>query len=458
MKNKKYTKSFYFTDALMIRIFFAILIVIMIIALIPTLRPKYSETEKRTLNKFPEFSFTALFSGDYFDDINLWYADTFPFRDKLIGLNSVLKGGLNVDNSVEIHGDLTVGDDIPDVSSGAENSSSNTTSSNSSSSSSTTSNTTSSNTNSSTITPPIKTSETLGAIIRVGNSAFEYYNFVQRIADNYASHISYAADTLAGKATVYSIIAPTSMGVTLPDDMMDSVNSSNQKKAMEYMYGKMSGNVVKVNPYNTLRNHKNEYIYFRTDHHWTTLGAYYTYCDLMKAKGIAPPKLSDFTKREFSGYLGSFYNQTKSPYLAEKPDTVVAYEPVWTNTITTTVDANTIVDKKIVSDGNALSNSNKYLCFINGDRPYGVINNPSLNDGSSCLVIKESFGNAMISYFVANYQTIHVIDYRYFASVDGRKLSQFVSDNAIKDVVFVNNISATRNDALVNTLGSFVRE
>jgi hypothetical protein len=131
---------------------------------------------------------------------------------------------------------------------------------------------------------------------------------------------------------------------------------------------------------------------------------------------------------------------------------------VWTNIIKTTLDANTILDKKIVSDGNALSQGNKYLCFVSGDRPYGVINNPTLNDGSSCLVVKESFGNAMVSFFVANYQTVHVIDYRYFASVDQRKLSQFVTDNGIKDVVFVNNISATRNQALVNTIGSFVRE
>jgi len=452
-KKNKNSKGFYFTDALMIRVFFVVLIIGMIIALIPALRPEYSETEKRELNKFPKFTFESLVSGDFFDDINLWYADTFPFRDSLISINSLLRGSLNIDNSIEIHGDISVGDDIPDVNANINNNSSNNASSNNNSS-----NNTSSNNNSSVVTPPVATSETLGAIIRVGDTAFEYYDFVQRIADNYASHISYAADTLKGKATVYSIIAPTSMGITLPDKMMNSVNSSNQKAAMEYMYSKMSGNVVKVNPYNTLRNHKNEYIYFRTDHHWTALGAYYTYCDLMKTKGVTPPKLNDFIKREFSGYLGSFYNQTKSPYLAENPDTVVAYEPVWTNTIKTTIDANTILDKKIVSDGNTLTKSNKYLCFVSGDRPYGVVNNPNLNDGSSCLVIKESFGNAMISFFVANYQTVHVIDYRHFAAVDGRKLSQFVTDNAIQDVVFVNNISATRNDALVNTLGSFVRE
>lgn len=460
MENKKVKtgRSFYFIDSLMIRVFFVILFVLMIIALIPALRPDYSESEKRELHKFPEFTFSSLASGEYFDNINLWYSDTFPFRDALINLNGILKGSLVIDNSVEIHGDLTVGDDIPDTTSKQENVSSENQGPQTenppdgvNSSSSQTSSVISPP------TPPPATVETLGAIMRVGDTAFEYYNFVQRIADIYASNISYAADSLVGKAKVYAIIAPTSMGITLPDSMADTVKSSNQKDALDYIYNGMSSNVVKVNPYKTLRAHKGEYIYFRTDHHWTSLGAYYAYCDLMKSMGITPPELDVFVKREFGGYLGSFYRQTKSPYLAKNPDTVVAFEPPWTNTITTTLSPGNVLDKKIVSDGNALSQGNKYLCFISGDRPYGVINNPTITDGSSCLIVKESFGNAMVPFFVANYQTVHVIDYRYFDTVDSRKLAQFVTDNGIKDVVFVNNISATRNEALVNKIGYFVR-
>jgi len=175
MKKAKTTKgfSFYFTDALMTRVFFAVLIVVAVLALIPALRPKYSESEKRELTKFPKFSFEALADGTYFDNINLWYADTFPLRDSLINLNNVLKGSLKVENSVEIHGDLTVGDDIPL----AEDNSSDSSSSQDVSSSETKDNVTSSESSSSTVTTDPQTVETLGAIIRVKNTAFEYYNF-----------------------------------------------------------------------------------------------------------------------------------------------------------------------------------------------------------------------------------------------------------------------------------------
>lgn len=470
-EQKRFSMSFYLMDFLMISVFMVSIIAVMIIAFIPALRPEYSESEKRELTKFPKFSVSALVSGDFFDEINLWYADTFPFRDTLIKLNNSLKVGFSVNNSVEIHGDVAVGDDIPVVDTkedaassqesvapeveaestpqeGAETSSQQPTEPQPPTETAETT----------PQTPPPATVETLGAVVRVGDTAYEYYNFVQKTADEFSSHISYAADVLSGRASVYSVIVPTSIAITLPDDMAASITSSNQKQAIDYMFGNMSSNVIKVNPYETLRNHRNEYIYFRTDHHWTSLGAYYAYCDLMKAKGVNAPDLSSFTKLEFAGYLGSFYNQTKSQYLKNNPDVVEAFEPVWTNTIRTTLDVNTVLDKKIVSDGNALSQGSKYLCFVSGDRPYGVINNPALSDGSSCLLIKESFGNAMVSFFVANYQTVHVVDYRYFANVDSRKLSQFVTDNGIQDVVFVNNISATRNSALVNLIGNFVRE
>ena len=461
-KKHQFLKSFYLTDFIMVSLFFVSLIAVMIIAFIPALRPEYSESEKRELTKFPKLTLSALTSGEFFDSINLWYADTFPFRDALIKLNGSLTGGLNINDSVEIHGDVTAGDDIPDAdkkddadssSSGAADVSQPETPNDTNSTVDTTI-----SSQPEAVAPPPTTVETLGAVLRVGDRAYEYYNFVQKTADSFSSHISYAAEVLSGRATVYSVIVPTSIAITLPDDIAGSVASSNQPKAIDYMFSNMSSAVVKVNPYKTLRSRRNEYIYFRTDHHWTALGAYYTYCDLMKAKGATPPDLSAFKKWEFSGYLGSFYNQTKSPNLMANPDVVEAFEPVWTNSIITTIAPNNVLEKKIVSDGNALSQGNKYLCFVSGDRPYGVINNPALNDGSSCLLIKESFGNAMVPFFVANYQTVHVIDYRYFASVDSRKLSQFVTDNSIQDVVFVNNISATRNSSLVNLIGSFVRD
>ena len=118
----------------------------------------------------------------------------------------------------------------------------------------------------------------------------------------------------------------------------------------------------------------------------------------------------------------------------------------------------TVKETTIISDGNSLSTSSKYLSFIHGDKPLCVMKNPDITDGSACIVVKESFGNAFVPYLTENYGTVYVVDYRYFSKIDNRTLSKLVDDTKAQDVIFVNNISATRNNSLVSAIGSLVGE
>ena len=251
------------------------------------------------------------------------------------------------------------------------------------------------------------------------------------------------------------MIVPTSMGITAPDELTAAINTSDQQKAINYMYSRI-GSAKTVPVYDILKAHKDEYIYFRTDHHWTALGAYYAYYSFMQLKGETPTVLADYSQREFPGYLGSFYTSSgKLPQLAANPDTVFAYQPKETNTAEIHYENGTVANGDIISD---MSGSpSKYLTFIKGDRPLEVINNPTRTDGSACIVIKESFGNAFVPFLVSHYNTVYVVDYRYFSKIDGRGLVQLCADTGAKEVLFINNISATRNKALVADIDSFVR-
>ena len=62
-----------------------------LLAQIPSLRPTYSEEEKRELAKFPEYSAETLADGSYFSGISLWFSDTFPFREQLVALNAAVE-------------------------------------------------------------------------------------------------------------------------------------------------------------------------------------------------------------------------------------------------------------------------------------------------------------------------------------------------------------------------------
>ena len=144
------------------------------------------------------------------------------------------------------------------------------------------------------------------------------------------------------------------------------------------MYGSMLDETKKVNIYDTLMSHNDEYLYFRTDHHWTALGAYYAYEEFAKAKGVKPLPLSKYEKVDFPDFLGSFYADTeKNPALEQNPDVVEAYIPPDTNDITCTQSDGSILEWKIVYDAADYSSSLKYNCFIGGDQPISVIHNPN---------------------------------------------------------------------------------
>ncbi len=418
-------------------------------ALYLPLRPSYSESEKRELTKFPEFSMASLLDGSYFNGISTWYSDTFPLRDAFISLNSRIKSFYGIGDSISGFTD-EIGDDIPVVpETSAPTQNENVTGENE------------------TVTVPPATKppatkkpekdeplvQKLSSVIIVDNAAYEYYSFIRSTADSYAGAVSAAADSLKGKSRVFCMIIPTSTDITLDDNIRKNVNSSKQNDAINYMYSVMSPTAHKVKLYDTLREHRDEYVYFRTDHHWTALGAYYAYLEYAAAAGINPAQLSDFEEKKFDNFVGAFYNDSgKDPALEKEPDTVYAYKPVGNVKLEYTDKKGDKYNWPVISDVSNWSRGTKYNTFIAGDQPYTHIVNSDITDGSSCLVIKESFGNAMVPFLTANYAEVHVIDYRYW---DG-SIAEFAKKNSIDDVIFLNNISATRNKALVNSLNSII--
>ena len=159
----------------------------------------------------------------------------------------------------------------------------------------------------------------------------------------------------------------------------------------------MNSKVKTVDTFDTLKNHNSEYIYFRTDHHWTALGAYYAYEDFCKARGFTPTPLSDFETVEYPNFVGTFYassNQVQA--LKDNPDTVIGYIPKSTNDMFFIDSSGQRIDWRIVNDVSDYDSAAKYSAFAAADQMYAQIDNPTLSDGSSCVVIKESFGNAMI--------------------------------------------------------------
>ena len=450
-KNYKYTKY-------KIYVFSAVLMLMTIIALIIPLRPKESKVEKRTLTKFPAFSVQSFLNGEFLNGISTWYADTFPFREALLTGNTRYRGLYGIQDN-QIHGSIQTADEVPakrislmdivlpniqqEMDSLQES-----------------------------IQERIETQraadaanggakrrqitnvpEQVGSVYVAGDTAFSLYGFTQEAANQYIDAVSALANKVSSDVTVYDIVVPISTGIYLDEKLQEELGCSDEQAAIQYIYDNMDKKVVTIDAFTALKNHSDEYLYFRTDHHWTALGAYYAYSQLMKEKGITPTSLGEYETMVFDDFIGTLYaasNQT--PSLAENPDVVTAYIPLATNKMTyTDVDGN-VVDYDIIYDVSDWNSDSKYNCFIAGDQPFEEIHNPNMNDGSSCVVIKESFGNAFVPFLVDHYENVYVVDYRYYPE----GLTTLIQERNIKDVIFINNISAATTSSLVSNITEIV--
>jgi len=433
-----------------------------VLSFIIPLRPTYSDSEKRSLQQFPELTFEAFFTGNYFDDITLWFSDTFPFREGMTRVNTFLKS-LSGFSSVEIHGDVEGGDDIPDipldvdVTVPLETTTAPTTTEPPTTEAPTVTSPVvveTSNTQGNETIPSDMNIQSLGAVLIAGNSAYEYYSFSNSLAPRFINSVNSIKEFSGNKSNVYTLIIPTSIDIELNDAVRKDVNSSDQKKALTYFNSSFKNTTAVTGIYENLRNHRTEYLYFRTDHHWTALGAYYAYEQFIYTKGVLPVPIKDYKTLHFDGFLGSFYASTEqSPELAKTPDTVIAYEPINKVDFTITQNDGQIIKWKVVADATDYAQNLKYTAFIGADQPYSVIENLDITDGETCLVIKDSFGNAFIPFLIPHYKTIHIIDPRHYQST----LSEFTQSKKIDDIIFISNISTTRNEIYISAMEGFIK-
>lgn len=152
-----------------------------------------------------------------------------------------------------------------------------------------------------------------------------------------------------------------------------------------------------------LKQHSSEYIYYRTDHHWTTYGAYIVYTALTGS-------ITNYTENNVTdSFYGTLYSRTLS--LSAKPDTI-SLPPV-TDKLKATADGKDIK----IFDKSALSEKDKYTVFFGGN--YGIVDITGGSGKGTLLIIKDSFANCFAPFLLNDYEHIIMIDMRYYSgSVD----------------------------------------
>jgi len=204
------------------------------------------------------------------------------------------------------------------------------------------------------------------------------------------------------------------------------------------------GHFINVLP--ALYDHKDEYLYYRTDHHWTTLGAYYAYEAFCKELGLTPFDRSTHTVETAEDFYGTHYSKART-WNAE-PDTITWYDLQNKLTIWNVTGPGQPTDgtETGLYDTAKLDVYDKYAMFLHGNNGLSRVE----GDGTGkILVIKDSYANSFVPYLTANYGAIDVVDFRNY----NYGLDQLIADNDYDAILVLYSYSSFTSDPYLYRAG-----
>jgi hypothetical protein len=345
---------------------------------------EFSPNENRYLAEAPSFTLDKLMSGEFQDDLEDYLRDQISFRDGWITVKTAIQKAC---------GDTDIG----------------------------------------------------GAY--VGSDGYDFEKITpedvddKQVARNLQAVSDYFADAAGqiGSDRLSFLLVPTS-GFVMADKLPENARLFDQsayilqvKEAME------DYNFIDVRQ--TLMDHKDDYIYYRTDHHWTTDGAYLAYVEWCKSTGHSYAKLDDLVKNNVTkDFRGSLYSKIL--------DADSAYDSIWTYG---DFDGPMLVDGDEIRDScfdeSKLSEKDKYAYFFGGN--YGEVIVGGKGEGK-LLVVKDSFANSFVPMLTEVYDTIYMIDLRYYNG----DMTAYLDEHQITDVLVLYNISNFISDRNLYKLAS----
>jgi len=463
-----------------------------------TFMPRTKESNYDILKKFPDFSYHSLFSGKYLNELKDYFADTIYMRDTFVDYEALIRDlyGISDDNETiietgpndesdddvdnsDISFDNASNSTVPDATVSSEDNSSIESSEPSDNTESDSSEETPSidsepseepsvdssdtpSTDTSDIIDKFEVEEIESRLIILGTRIFEIYGGDRQNSDGkydielYAETLNNFAKEIGPNVNVYSMVIPKACAYYLQQANTDKYDKYLNKDRDDIfrISELLSGDVVDVNIYNTLGRHANEDIYFRTDHHWTGLGAYYACGVFAEKAGVVIDDISDFTVTERNGFLGSLYGSSNgSTALLNNPEVFKTYFPNTNYTATYYNPTDLESNPREHEDGffwtkSDNQKSNWYSTFINGDS-YSVkaVSNECKN-GRKLLIVKDSYGNALAPFLMEGFEEIYIVDSRVYEV----SLKETINKYGITDVLFAECTFSAASNGYVNNL------
>ncbi len=230
----------------------------------------------------------------------------------------------------------------------------------------------------------------------------------------------------------------------LKDELPIGTLNVNQQAYIQNAYTQLEqADVSTVDILGKLNQHADEEIYYKTDHHWTTLGAYYGYVSYCEQKGLTPVSLDALSKVEVEDFYGTHYSKAKR--IDIKPDILTYYDIPTTQVTINNEDVDGIYDY------DKLETRDKYSVFLRGNNAMTVIksdNNLNKSDKTTrVLVVKDSYFNSMAGFLTYNYDEVYVVDLRYLSV-----MSMAMAQAEFDDILIIYNFGNFSTDNNISKL------
>ena len=253
-----------------------------------------------------------------------------------------------------------------------------------------------------------------------------------------------AVDRFVGQteAEVYLMLIPTAAEIWR-DRLPAGAPSVDQAAALESVPGRTQAAIADA--YSALRNHADEPVYYRTDHHWTSLGACYGADALLRAMGREGVSPRMWTPQTVSTeFYGTLYSSSGARYI--DPDSIEIYVP--TEGIAVSSFAGGEWTEGALYHMEKLTEKDKYSMFMGGNQPLAVVKTGK--EGDKLLLVRDSYADSMVPFLTEAFSEIHLIDLRYFR----QDIAGYVRDNGIDCAAVVYSLKNFNDDKNVYFLGT----
>jgi hypothetical protein len=416
----------------MLRVYIFILISFLAtigLVLTQTRKNLMSFNENRKLKEFPKFKIDNIINGNYTKQIDIFIEDHFPGRDLIIRYVAQGKALFNL-NQLQLHKKneekfIPIKKKIIKIES--RNDAADSDSSNS--------------IIDEILDDPSAEFKSVNGIFIYKNRGYQFFGGGRKSAARYANSINSFKEKFSMINEVYVMVIPSSTEFNLPKAKYET-RASSEKINLQILYSNLNLGVHFANIYGDLQKHKNDYLYFKTDHHWTARGANIAYNRFAEIANFQPLDKNTMPIKIFNKkFVGSLYSWTKELSLLNSPDTIEFFDIPLINVNAKALNS---LDKEKWSRVNVINKKHEYGSgygiFLGMDFPFMEIAG-SIKNNRKILVIKDSYANAFIPFLVNHFENIFVADIRYCPF----NLKNIITEFKINEVLFLNNIVMANN-------------